>query len=201
MRALFAFLDTINLPNTRQVYVGERVTAAYMRLEQRFQYLTGSEYLGESVPPGTVLNLNGINVRHEDLTHLSFRDGQFGAVITMDVFEHIPNYRAAFREARRVLNEEGVMVFTIPFFASKATTSMRASIADNGSIVYYFPPEYHGNPVGDGTSLCFSHFGWDILDDLRNAGFATASADLYWGPWQGHLGTPFFVFSARCRYK
>ncbi len=58
------------------------------------------------------------------------------------------------------------------------------------------PPEIHGNPVSDEGSLCFQNFGWDILADLGGVGFSDAKAALYWGPWQGHLGYPFFVFSA-----
>jgi hypothetical protein len=59
------------------------------------------------------------------------------------------------------------------------------------------PPEIHGNPLGGG-SLCFQHFGWDILDRLRAAGFATAAAHAYRGAWQGHFHGPSFVFEATC---
>ncbi|HEU5347696.1 MAG TPA: methyltransferase domain-containing protein [Ktedonobacterales bacterium] len=196
MRALFSFLDTLNVPADCPVYMSERVTAAYRVLEERLHNLTGSEYLGEAQAPGSEVLRDGIIVRHEDMTRLTFGSRTFGLVITMEVFEHIPDYKAAFREARRVLNDQGMMVFTIPFFPTQDDSSIRASVAEDGTIVHHFPPEYHGNPVGDGSSLCFTHFGWDILDDLRQAGFASASANLYWGPWQGHLGAPFFVFHA-----
>jgi SAM-dependent methyltransferase len=189
-------LEGFNVSSDCPIYIGERVTAAYRKLEERFHNLTGSEYLGDSVLPGAEVDRDGLKIRHEDMTRLSFENGSFGLVITMEVFEHIPDYKAAFREARRVLNDTGRMIFTIPFFPTQSATSIRASVGEDGTITHHFPPEYHGNPVGDGSSLCFSHFGWDLLDELRWAGFATASANLYWGPWQGHLGTPFFVFHA-----
>jgi hypothetical protein len=87
-------------------------------------------------------------------------------------------------------------VFTIPFFPEAMHTEPRASVDSDGTVTHLLPPEIHGNPLGDG-SLCFRHFGWDVLDDLRDAGFALAAAHAYWGPWQGHLGFPFFVFEAR----
>ena len=37
------------------------------------------------------------------------------------------------------------------------------------------PPEYHGDPLGGGV-LCFHHFGWDLLDAMRECGFAEAEA-------------------------
>ena len=36
--------------------------------------------------------------------------------------------------------------------------------------------------------LCFQHFGWDMLDDLRAAGFSRARACAYWSPRFGYLG-------------
>ena len=36
-------------------------------------------------------------------------------------------------------------------------------------------PEYHGDPISGGV-LCFHHFGWALLDDVREAGFADVAA-------------------------
>ena len=160
--------------------------------------LVGSEYMGAKYKSGVmVLNLhNRCRVRHEDLTELSFANNKFDLAITLDVFEHIPNYRQSFVELRRVISPGGHLVFTIPFFPDQQSTHIRAEVQSDGNIVHHLPPEIHGNPVSDKGSLCFQNFGWDILDDLKEAGFSDASASLYWGPWQGHLEYPFFVFSA-----
>jgi len=159
--------------------------------------LLGSEYMGAEHKTGDIIirwgNLR--RIRHEDLTALSFPDGEFDLAMTLDVFEHIPDYRKAFAELGRVLAPGGRLVFTIPFFYELETTRIRASVGPEG-IIHHLPAEIHGNPVSDGGSLCFQNFGWDILLDLREAGFSDAMASLYWGPWQGHLGYPFFVFSA-----
>jgi hypothetical protein len=63
-------------------------------------------------------------------------------------------------------------------------------------VQHILPPEFHGNPVSNEGSLCFQNFGWDLLDALRHAGFKQPKANMYWGPWAGHIGFPFFVISA-----
>lgn len=198
-RALFAFLsEKMSLPRSTRVYISERVTAAYKAMKTKFSDVTGSEYLGSDIPPGEkrLFVKGNFMVRNEDLTRLSFASESFDLVVTQDVFEHIPNYQNAFVECRRILAPAGSLVFTIPFFYSATTTEVRAVI-ENGNVRHLLDPEYHGNPVGDGAALCFQHFGWDILESLKQAGFSDATANLYWGPWQGHLGLFFFIFHAR----
>ncbi len=198
MRAVIDFLKTrVDLHGVHRVYVAEQTTASYRVLKAMFADLTGSEYLGPEYKSGTVLKgWRGLRrLRHEDLTALSFSDGTFGLAITQDVFEHVPDYRKAFRELHRVLKPDGRLVFTIPFSYDLAQTRIRASLGTEG-VVHHLPPEVHGNPVSHEGSLCFQNFGWDVLTDLRQAGFADAFAAMYWGPWQGHLGFPFFVFCA-----
>lgn len=193
------FLKTrYDLKGVRRAYIAEQVTPFYRKLKQILPGLIGSEYMGPGYKSGQRVwdRRNWCWVRHEDLTALSFADKEFDLAITLDVFEHIPNYHKAFAELWRVLSPGGGLVFTIPFFPDLETTRIRASVRSDGSIVHHLPPEIHGNPVSDEGALCFQNFGWDILSDLKKAGFADARALLYWGPWQGHLGYPFFVFFA-----
>ncbi len=198
MRALFDYLKThCDLSKVHAVYIAEQVTGAYRKYKERFPGLTGSEYLGAEHPSGKVFTKwrNLSRLRHEDLTDLSFADGQFSLAITQDVFEHIPDYKKAFSELFRVLSSDGRLLFTIPFFYDLDKTRIRASVGDEG-ILHHLPAEVHSNPVSKEGSLCFQNFGWDILEDLKQAGFKEAIAHIYWGPWQGHLGYPLFVFSA-----
>lgn len=199
MRALVDFLfNKLNAPQTASVYIAEQTTVSFKALEKLFTKVIGSEYLGPEYKSGEIVASfkNHTNVRHEDLNRLSFDNSVFDLVLSQDVFEHIPNYKNAFSESARILKRGGSLVFTVPFFYDYAETRIRATVDAQGSIQHILPPEFHGNPVSNDGSLCFQNFGWDILDALRNAGFQQPKANMYWGPWAGHIGVPFFVISA-----
>lgn len=198
MRAVLDRLQRLELAADTRVFVAECVTASFRQLQRRFSRLTGSEFLGVDRAPGELYwnEQHRQRIRHEDLTQLSFADGSFDLLITQDIFEHIPDFDRSFRECRRVLRQGGRLVFSVPFFPGQNHTEVRARFTADGALEHLLPAEYHGDPVGDGGVLCFQHFGWDLLDRLREAGFDQASAHPYWGPWQGHFGFPFFVFQA-----
>jgi SAM-dependent methyltransferase len=198
MRALVDFLkNKICKLNDKRVYAAEQTTQAFKVFKRLFKDVLGSEYLGPDYKSGQKGMINRhFLVRHEDLSCLSFSEAAFDLVITQDVFEHLADYRKAFSEIARVLALDGELVFTIPFFYDQEETLVRAGIKEDGSIEHYYPGEYHGNPVSSEGSLCFQNFGWDILSVLKEEGFSESFASLYWGPWQGHLGIPFFVFCA-----
>lgn len=200
MRALMDFLTSkINVPATAQVYIAEQTTVSFSVIQKLFGNVTGSEYLGPQYKPGEIVQgfNHHVQVRHEDLSQLSFADNTFDAVLTQDVFEHIPSFQKTFSECARVLKPGGALVFTVPFFYDQAHTAIRATMDAQGAVQHILPPEFHGNPVSNEGSLCFQNFGWDLLDALQSAGFAKPRANMYWGPWAGHIGFPFFVFSAQ----
>lgn len=67
-------------------------------------------------------------------------------------------------------------------------TAIPIRILPNGETGHLLPPEYHGDPLTDAGCLSFFHFGWALVDDLRQAGFATVEACLYWSEAFGYLG-------------
>jgi SAM-dependent methyltransferase len=46
---------------------------------------------------------------------MPFGDNEYGCILMTEVLEHIPNPIIALREAHRVLTEDGILVFTVPF--------------------------------------------------------------------------------------
>ena len=44
--------------------------------------------------------------------------------------------------------------------------------------------------------LCFYHFAWELLDDLRAVGFEKVEALVYWSAEFGYLGGEQVVFKA-----
>ena len=200
MRALFDFIvSRLKANTTTHIYMAEQTTVSFRVMQKLFANVTGSEYLGPDFKPGETVALfkDHTDIRHEDLSQLSFANDAFDLVLTQDVFEHIPDYQKTLSECARVLKASGSLVFTVPFFHDQAATRIRATIDAQGNIQHIHPPEFHGNPVSNEGSLCFQNFGWDLLEALQKAGFAQPKAHMYWGPWAGHLGVPFFVFTAR----
>jgi hypothetical protein len=45
--------------------------------------------------------------------------------------------------------------------------------------------------------LCFTHFGWQLIDDLNALGFEDAKAIALWSREFGYLGNELLFFSAR----
>lgn len=194
MRAALHALNTISPPQAdSRIYVTERVTPTYNWLHARYKNLQGSEYFGSCHPPGALVN----NIRHEDIMHLSFGGNSFDIVLSFDVLEHVPNPLSAFKEIYRVLDKNGVFIFSVPFANNSPTDIIRATLNEDGTVEHHLQPEYHGNPVDpEGGALCFRYFGWEMLDDLRRIGFSRVRALAYWSENQGYLGGEQYLFVA-----
>src|SRR5262249_55390856 len=99
----------------------------------------------------------------------------------------VPNYRMALCEMVRTLRFGGRAIMTFPFGVLSDQTTIRATVEPDGTIKHILPPEYHGDPASPNGILCYQVFGWDILDQMRAAGFSKASAHLLFGPTHGYM--------------
>jgi SAM-dependent methyltransferase len=109
-------------------------------------------------------------VRSENLEKLSFPDESIDLHLTQDVFEHLFDPAAAFREIARTLRPGGAHVFTTPLENKAAATEFCARRTPEGQVVQLIEPaQYHGNPVSPEGSLLTVRWGYDITQYIFDA--------------------------------
>lgn len=186
------FLDADALRKQR-IYLTEQVTGFFRYFKSRYPQAVGSEFLGAQATGGAVVK----GVRHEDVTALSFPDGSFDLTLTLEVLEHVPDYRRAFGELCRCTRPGGTVIITAPFDPGRYEHQIRARVNARGEVEHLMEPEYHGDPVNaQGGILCFQYFGWQILEELKEAGFREAKAVFTWSLYHGILGGDIVIIYA-----
>lgn len=177
----------------QKIYLYEQVTPLFKRLKALCgtDYITGSEYVFAGIKSGTLVD----GIRHEDAENLSFENDSFNFVVSCDVFEHVNNYKKCFSEAARILRQKGKLFLSVPFHADQEKNFRRAEILDE-KLIHYTEPIYHGNPMSNDGSLVFWDYGWEMLSDLKDAGFNDAYMRPYYSKECGYLGDIPFIFIA-----
>ncbi|MFC5579297.1 class I SAM-dependent methyltransferase [Lysobacter niabensis] len=164
-----------------RVYLTEQASALFLVLRRHVGQLLGSEFtagLRRRLGLSFWLLRHGCLrawIRHEDITALRLPSASVDAIVSLDVLEHVPDYTRALGEFARVLAPGGTLVLTVPFHEWQADSQVIARVRSDGSVETVGEPEFHGDPVSGG-SLCFHHFGWDLLQSLRDAGFGQVVA-------------------------
>ncbi|WP_162240579.1 class I SAM-dependent methyltransferase [Methylobacterium sp. Leaf108] len=195
MRALLHMMSAeIKIPVKSDVYFTEQVTDTYKHAVKYWPKSIGSEFLRDGTELGAV---NQSGIRCEDLTKLSFLDESFDALVTMDVIEHVPDYLKGLQESFRVLRPDGQLVLSAPFNLDLESSLVRARFNSNGKIDHIMEPEYHGDPLDPNGLLCFTTFGWDFLQTLRDIGFVNPCLSFYWSERFGYLGVQYCVLARK----
>ncbi|HKI21107.1 MAG TPA: methyltransferase domain-containing protein, partial [Isosphaeraceae bacterium] len=78
-----------------RLYVTEQVTPLYRWVKARYRRAVGSEFVRDGTRRG---HTNAGGIRHEDMTALSFADGSLDHIVSLEVLEHVPDFRQALRE-------------------------------------------------------------------------------------------------------
>lgn len=186
----------------KPLYITEQASPTFARLQKVLPNVLGSEYVADPDVKRAMqqylvdLGVKG-KLRFEDVTRLTFRDASLGAIASFDVLEHVPDYRKAIVEFARTLRPGGMLALTAPFLSESAVTLVRAKLGLDGVIEHLVEPEYHGDPACDGGILCFYHFGWDLLDATREAGFSEACMVSPWAPGMGLMGRLWTLIAIR----
>lgn len=187
-------------PGAARVHATEQTSRLFLALRRRVRHLSGSEYA-----PAWRMRLrlsfwllrHGVPawVRHGDVTTLAQQDAELDALISLDVLEHVSDFRAALHEFARVLRPGGALVLTVPFYEGQERSERIARLREDGVVEHLGEPEYHGDPLA-GSVPCFHHFGWDLLEAMREAGFDRAEAVRVSDPARG-LPQALWVLRAR----
>ena len=110
--------------------------------------------------------------------------GGFHLVVAVECLHLVPPLDAALAAFRIALAPGGSLVFTVPFRPDAARTVARNDIArPDGRLPPAFRDTVH-------------EIGWDVLERLHAAGFATATAHCYWSAELGYLGSDSMIFHA-----
>ena len=179
----------------KTIYLTEAITPLYNYFKNDYHLIfntnpltvVGSEYFGDQYQSGELVN----DIRHEDIEKLSLENNSVASILSFDVFEHVADYKKGFAEAYRVLEEDGFILFTVPFDMDSRENIIDAVLNENGEVKYLTIPKYHGNPVcPEEGSLVFTSFGWDLLKDLGKIGFRNVRQYFYYSNYFGYLGSP-----------
>ncbi len=125
----------------------------------------------EGVPSGCSKN----GERCENLEALTFPDRAFDIFITQDVLEHVFRPERVLAEIMRVLDHNGIHIFTVPKHKTLLKSRQRAERIQ-GEIKHLLPPEYHLNPFSESNSLVTWDYGADLDDLIQQwAGYNTCN--------------------------
>jgi GT2 family glycosyltransferase/glycosyltransferase involved in cell wall biosynthesis len=164
-RALMVALQT-RFPDWRRLRIHEsspEMRGLSAKLARECPGYVASQY-DPATPFGTLEP--GGRWRSEDLERQSFESESFDVVITQDVFEHIFDTDAAFREVQRTLRPGGAHLLTTPLVRGEAASRRRAERTAQG-VHHLEPPEFHGNPMSADGSLVTWDWGHDIVERIR----------------------------------
>lgn len=109
---------------------------------------------------------------YADFQRLHYGDGTFDVVIASDVFEHVRDDAAGYREIYRALKPGGTLILTVPYLHHQSSTVKRVDTSGPEDVLL-MEAEYHG---GGGQTLTYRNYGRDLLTLLRTTGFSVMHA-------------------------
>lgn len=105
----------------------------------------------------------------QDHMALTYASESFDLMMSSHVLEHVPDPRAALREAARVLRPGGRYIISIPCRWPLPHASTVRAVATSEGVEHLLEPAFHRSPEGE-PALVFTDFGSDIIDMAAEAG-------------------------------
>ena len=165
-RAIMQVIETY-YPNWRNLRIHESspgVGGASLKMKTHAKHYVPSHFFPDR-PKGSKV----YHFQNEDLEAQTITDESFDLVITQDVFEHLYTPRKAFAEIARTLKSGGAHIFTVPIINKHKPTEVWATMHPDGSPCFLHAPEWHGNPIAQEGSPVTMHYGFDIVDFIRQS--------------------------------
>jgi hypothetical protein len=180
----------------QRLYLSEAITGYAEYLRQRCPQLRTSEYLPEADHW-----LRG-RVAHRDVRQLSLPPASMHCLICNEVFEHVEQLPQALASLVEVLTLDGYLLATVPLAYGQQASIVKAIWrGEDQEPELLMEPEWHGDPVHPQLgSLVYQIPGWELLDQLREAGFRRAELHAISSERYGVLGAelPYvFVVAAK----
>ena len=167
-----------------RLYVSEAVTGYADTLRQHCPELRCSEYLPEQDHwlRGAVAN--------RDIRQLTLPPASMQCLICNEVLEHVEVLPQALESLAEVLTLGGYMLATVPLAYGQQESIVKARWRGEGQEPeLLMEPEWHGDPVHpEKGSLVYRIPGWELLDQLKAAGFRDAAIHAVSSERYGVLG-------------
>ena len=153
----------------QDIYLVEALTgfALWLRRQLGEERLICSEFLDDA-------EQTFAGIPHQDLCALTFSDANFDLLLCNELFEHVHHLDQAFAEIARVLRPGGRLVATCPLAFGQRESIVKA-VADpqTGQPQLLAEIELHRDPIRpEHGSLVYRVPGWEVMEQLRQAGFA-----------------------------
>lgn len=186
-------IETGELPPLKdmRVYLSESVTHYASYLRDRCPKLRSSEYL-----PDPNHHLRG-QVANRDLRNLSLPPASMHCLLCNEVLEHVEELEPTLEAMAQALTLGGYLLATVPMAYGQRDSIVKALWKGEGEEPeLLMEAEWHGDPL-DSTkgSLVYRIPGWELLDQLRGAGFREATIHAVSSMRYGVIGAELpFVF-------
>ena len=177
-------------------YLSEAITPYADFLKQRMSQLRCSEYL-----PEPEHWLRG-KVAHRDIRNIGLPPGCLHLALCNEIFEHCEELPRALAGLADVLTIGGYLLATLPLAYGQVESIVKARWrGEDQEPELLCEPEWHGDPVNPQLgSLVYQIPGWELLEQLKSAGFREACLHAVSSTTYGVLGEELpivFVVSAK----